>query len=77
MVIFSSFMNAIGTIPYSVVFVVENAIYEQDKKGIIYNFSIMILHLLLGLDIFVYYFFNVNYREVFNCYLKKIFSFLK
>ena len=77
MVIISSFMNAAGTLPYSLVYIAEQILTYHGTVGVVFNLSIALLYALLGLDTFVYYSFNKLYRQVLQGYINTIISFIR
>lgn len=80
MVIFASFLNVLGTFTSIVNFYLNLLKLVPNTSQQLADFSsvsAIILYLTPGLDIFMYYFCNKNYRDVLIGYLKKIFFFFK
>lgn len=71
MVIFSSFLNALGTVPYSVVYIIQQIISHY-MISLFFNLSIVLLYVLLALDTFVYYSFNKLYAKVLRSYFRTV-----
>lgn len=75
MVIFVSFMNAIGTVPFATMFILRISDLRNDSKvNNYYNVALSLLLLSYSSDIFNYYYFNKLYRSVLKKFIKNIFS---
>lgn len=78
-VVLSSLLSAIGSVPYSVIYIKEKLVAETSRNAqpsAYFNISIVILYILLGVDIVVYYTCNKLFRQVLKDYFHKIFSLL-
>lgn len=77
MVIFQGLLNVTGTVPYGIYFILnQSKLVTVTQQFVDFNnAAVLLLYLIPALDIFVYYFFNKLYKEVFLSYLKKIYSF--
>jgi ABC-type dipeptide/oligopeptide/nickel transport system permease subunit len=71
MVIFSSFLNVLGTAPYTGTYILGNFAISQSDVS---RFAIILLYLAPGLNIFIYFFFNKLYQDALKDYLRKIFN---
>lgn len=79
-VVFSSLLSAIGSVPYSVIYIKEKLVADTSGNAhpsAYFNISIVILYILLGVDIVVYYTCNKLFRQVLKDYFHKIFSLVK
>lgn len=74
MVVSSSFMYALGTTPFAVWYILLNYL-SRDVLFIFKSISFSLLWLSMSIEIFFYYFFNKNYKEILNKKVKSIFSF--
>jgi hypothetical protein len=78
MVIFHSLLNITGTVPFIIYATLNYGRFVTTTQQFIdfANVASIFLYLTPGLNIFIYYFFNKLYREVFQDYFKKIFFFI-
>lgn len=76
MVIFTSFSDVLGTIPYAIAYILIHSVYTQAQINTFYQISLITLNLAPALDILIYYFFNRLFREVLKGYIRKIASIL-
>jgi hypothetical protein len=79
MVIFHTLLNITGTFPiivYNILNYGKLVSVTSQQFNDFYNVAVIIIYGAPGLNIFIYYFFNKLYREVFRGYLKKIFFFI-
>lgn len=74
MVISVSFLNAIGTIPFAITFILLKFAFTYDEIIDYYNTALCLLLLTYASDIFTYYYFNKLYRNVLKGFIKKAFS---
>lgn len=72
LVIVSSFMNAMGEVPYSIVYILDISSVRISNLDLVYTITSYLIYLAMNLDIFVYYRLNRNYRNVFKGVLKKL-----
>lgn len=73
LVIVSSFMNAVGEVPYSIVYILNISSVQVSNLDLVYTITSYLIYLAMDLEIFVYYRLNRNYRNVLNGVLKKLF----
>ena len=69
MVILTSFFYIIGTAPYSVYYIMSQF---MTLNPLFSNISYLTLSAMHGTNIFIFYFFNKLFRQVFNLYARKI-----
>ena len=74
MVISISIYYAIGTVPYSLVFLLSQF---MNIDANLRNYSTISLYIFHGTGIFIFYLFNKLYRQTLNGYLKSLVSVLR
>ena len=75
MVIFASFSNVIGTVPYSIVYILDHSIMTQAEIGYLFDITLAFLNTTIALDLFVYYLFNKLFRDVLKGYFNSFVQF--
>ena len=74
MVILISSLYIVGNLPYSIYYLATRLVHVASLLGTLTYFS---LYLYNSVSIFIFYFFNNNYRNILNGYVAKIFCLLK
>ena len=69
LVMMTSFSYILGTAPYSIYYIMSQFIQLDPMFS---NISYLTLSAMHGVNIFIFYFFNKLFRQVFNMYLKTI-----
>ena len=69
LVIMISLSNTIGNVPYSMYSLLSNFISIYPT---IIDYTVFLLYLYKSSNIFLFFFFNNNYRNLFNGYIKEL-----
>lgn len=72
MAILTSFMNVVGTCPYTILYILQNAGASVRISNDVNNVIYILLFGYPGLNIFIYILYNKLYRDVLVGYFKKI-----
>lgn len=71
LIIFITLTNAVGNTPYAGYRIFVSFMSVPSLVGSIVSYILLLSH---GINIFIYYFFNKNFKEIFVIYFKKIFK---
>lgn len=77
MVIYASFSNIIGTLPYSILCILIGTLLSRDQIGHYYDLTLAFLNISIGLDLLVYFWFNKLFRHVLKSYFKRVLGFFR
>lgn len=77
MVIFSSFSNIVGMVPYSIIYILYRTVTNSALINVLSDLGMVLMYISIDLDIVVYYCFNKLFREVLTDYFKRIQIFFK
>lgn len=72
MVIFSSFLNISGEVPFSLIYILQISGVSVSQN--FHDLTGVLLYFSPALDIFVYYLFNKQFRRILNEFLDKLLS---
>lgn len=81
LVIFSSLSNIISNTPFTILYILDHSVISQSQVTQLVNVASILLLCGPACDIFIYFFYNIHFRDIFKIYfnssivkIKSIFS---
>ena len=71
MVVFSAFLNIIGLVPYSIIYILNRVVYSGNQVAVATDVSLVVMYMTIDLDFLIYYVFNKPFRKALKGYFNK------